>query len=61
LARTHRQNQSLIESRESAVFFILLAIMAVGFAQSLYALDAADGESGGGVVVVNKLIQALLG
>lgn len=35
--------------------------MAVGFAQSMYALDAADGESGGGVVVVNGLIQALLG
>ncbi|ORY27438.1 hypothetical protein BCR39DRAFT_538029 [Naematelia encephala] len=47
--------------RESAIFFILLAIMAVGFFQSLYALDAADGESGGGEIVVNGLIQALLG
>ena len=27
----------------------------------MYALDAADGESGGGVVVANSLIQALLG
>lgn len=35
--------------------------MALGFAQSMYALDAADGESGGGVVVANSLIQALLG
>lgn len=43
------------------MFFILLAIMALGFAQSMYALDAADGESGGGVVVANSLIQALLG
>lgn len=50
-----------IVRRESAVFFILLAIMGVGFFQSLYALDAADGESGGGNIVVNGLIQALLG
>ncbi|WWD16556.1 hypothetical protein CI109_100983 [Kwoniella shandongensis] len=47
--------------RESTIFFILLAIMAVGFVQSLYALDAADGETGGGGIVVNNLIQALLG
>jgi len=38
-----------------------LAIMGVGFLQSLYALDAADGESGGGEIVINGLIQALLG
>ncbi|WVO13318.1 hypothetical protein L204_100932 [Cryptococcus depauperatus] len=47
--------------RESTIFFILLAIMGAGFVQSLYALDAADGESGGGGIVVNNLIQALLG
>ncbi|CAD6589939.1 MAG: hypothetical protein TREMPRED_005579 [Tremellales sp. Tagirdzhanova-0007] len=47
--------------RESAIFFILLAIMAIGFLQSLYALDAADGQSGGGAIVINGLIQALLG
>jgi len=35
--------------------------MAIGFLQSLYALDAADGESGGGEIVINGLIQALLG
>ena len=35
--------------------------MAIGFLQSLYALDAADGESGGGAIVINGLIQALLG
>ena len=35
--------------------------MGLGFAQSMYALDAADGESGGGKVVANSLIQALLG
>jgi hypothetical protein len=38
-----------------------LAILGVGFMQSLYALDAADGESGGGVQVFNSLVQALLG
>ncbi|ORX33691.1 calcium activated cation channel [Kockovaella imperatae] len=47
--------------RESAIFFILLAIMAIGFLQSLYALDAADGEAGGTGIVINGLIQALLG
>ncbi|WVQ73691.1 hypothetical protein IAR50_003271 [Cryptococcus sp. DSM 104548] len=47
--------------RESTIFFILLTIMGVGFVQSLYALDAADGESGGKAIVVNNLIQALLG
>ncbi|WWC60249.1 uncharacterized protein I303_102815 [Kwoniella dejecticola CBS 10117] len=47
--------------RESTIFFILLGIMAVGFVQSMYALDAADGETGGAAIVVNNLIQALLG
>ncbi|TYJ58757.1 hypothetical protein B9479_000593 [Cryptococcus floricola] len=47
--------------RESTIFFILLTIMGVGFVQSLYALDAADGESGGKAIVINNLIQALLG
>ncbi|AAW41031.2 calcium activated cation channel, putative [Cryptococcus deneoformans JEC21] len=47
--------------RESTIFFILLAIMGIGFVQSLYALDAADGESGGRGIVINNLIQALLG
>ena len=36
--------------------------MAVGFLQSLYALDAADGgERRRGEIVVNALVQALLG
>lgn len=47
--------------RESAIFFILLGIAGIGFFQSLYALDAADGESGGGEIVLNGLVQALLG
>ncbi|WWC87828.1 uncharacterized protein L201_002720 [Kwoniella dendrophila CBS 6074] len=47
--------------RESTIFFILLGIMAIGFVQSMYALDAADGETGGAAIVVNNLVQALLG
>jgi hypothetical protein len=35
--------------------------MGAGFFQSLYALDAADGESGGKGLVINGLVQALLG
>lgn len=35
--------------------------MGIGFMQSLYALDAADGETDGGGIVINGLIQALLG
>ena len=38
----------------------LLAILGIGFAQGLYALDAADGETEHGALVVNALIQALL-
>ena len=45
----------------SPTHVIRLAIMAVGFLQSLYALDAADGETGGTGIVINGLIQALLG
>jgi hypothetical protein len=47
--------------RESLVFFILLGIMSIGFVQSLLALDAADGVVQDSVLIVNILIQALLG
>ncbi|KAL7413036.1 calcium activated cation channel [Mrakia frigida] len=47
--------------RESLVFFILLGIMAVGFIQSMLALDAADGEVQDFWLIFNMLIQALLG
>jgi hypothetical protein len=50
--------------RESAIFFILLGILGVGFVQAMFALDAADGndeDSGGFGNLVNNLIQALLG
>ncbi|WOO78518.1 Calcium channel YVC1 [Vanrija pseudolonga] len=46
--------------RESAIFFILLFIMAIGFAQALYALDTADGETNSTGFLVNSLLQALL-
>lgn len=38
----------------------LLSILGIGFAQGLYALDAADGETEHGASVINALIQALL-
>jgi hypothetical protein len=37
-----------------------LAILALGFAQGLYALDAADGETEHAAAVINVLVQALL-
>ncbi|KAI5124740.1 hypothetical protein M0805_005375 [Coniferiporia weirii] len=46
--------------QESGIFFALLSILGIGFAQGLYALDAADGETEHGAAVVNALIQALL-
>ncbi|KAJ9094974.1 hypothetical protein QFC21_005767 [Naganishia friedmannii] len=38
-----------------------LAIMGAGFAQALFALDAADGQVNAGSLVWNGLLQALLG
>ena len=38
----------------------LLSVLAIGFAQGLYAIDAADGETEHGSLVFNALIQALL-
>jgi len=46
--------------KESGIFFALLSILGIGFAQGLYAIDAADGETEHGSLVVNALIQALL-
>jgi len=46
--------------QESTIFFLLLSILAIGFAQGLYALDAADGQSDHTMGVINSLIQALL-
>ncbi|KAJ9111044.1 hypothetical protein QFC19_001241 [Naganishia cerealis] len=47
--------------RDSAIFFILLTIMGLGFAQALFALDAADGQVNAASLVWNGLLQALLG
>ncbi|KAF9054955.1 calcium activated cation channel [Hymenopellis radicata] len=46
--------------QESGIFFALLSLMAVGFAQALYALDAADGQADPPSGIANVLIQALL-
>jgi hypothetical protein len=49
--------------RESAIFFILLAILAMGFIQSMYALDAADQEVGdyGLWELINNLLRSIMG
>ncbi|KAF8897831.1 calcium activated cation channel [Infundibulicybe gibba] len=46
--------------KESGIFFALLSVLAIGFGQGLYALDAADGTTEETSSVVNALIQALL-
>lgn len=46
--------------QESGIFFALLTVLGAGFFQGLYALDAADGESGSPSVIVNVLVQGLL-
>jgi len=46
--------------KESGIFFALLSVLAVGFAQALFALDAADGYTEHPSAVVNALVQALL-
>ncbi|KAF8969434.1 calcium activated cation channel [Flammula alnicola] len=47
--------------KESGIFFALLSVLAIGFAQGLYALDAADGSTEPPSSVLNVLVQALLG
>ncbi|KAL0949283.1 hypothetical protein HGRIS_009360 [Hohenbuehelia grisea] len=46
--------------QESGIFFALLSVLGIGFAQGLYALDAADGQIESTMDVINVLIQALL-
>ncbi|KAG6910952.1 hypothetical protein DXG01_006006 [Tephrocybe rancida] len=46
--------------KESGIFFALLSVLAIGFGQGLFALDAADGSTEGPSVVAHILIQALL-
>ncbi|KAK4053593.1 Calcium channel yvc1 [Microbotryomycetes sp. JL221] len=47
--------------RESAVFFTLLALLAVGFGQALTGLDIADQTRDSTEQVMHSLIQGLLG
>ncbi|KDR83970.1 hypothetical protein GALMADRAFT_236519 [Galerina marginata CBS 339.88] len=44
----------------SPLIWYLLSVLAIGFGQGLYALDAADGSTDPPSTVVNTLIQALL-
>jgi len=46
--------------QESGIFFALLSLLAIGFAQGLYALDVADGTSDDASTVIHLLIQSLL-
>ncbi|KAJ1309032.1 hypothetical protein OPQ81_004713 [Rhizoctonia solani] len=46
--------------QESTIFFVLLSILGIGFAQGMYALDAADGVTDHGLTVINTLLQSLL-
>lgn len=46
--------------RESGIFFALLSILAIGFLQGLYALDAADGQVESSSVIVHVMVQSLL-
>ncbi|KAF8507846.1 calcium activated cation channel [Hysterangium stoloniferum] len=46
--------------QESTIFFALLALLFAGFLQAMIALDASDGETERGTVLINSLIQALL-
>ncbi|ORY54375.1 hypothetical protein BCR35DRAFT_296731 [Leucosporidium creatinivorum] len=47
--------------RESAVFFTLLALLALGFGQALTGLDVADQSRDSTEAVIHSLIQGLLG
>ncbi|KAH6915117.1 calcium activated cation channel [Coprinopsis sp. MPI-PUGE-AT-0042] len=46
--------------KESGIFFALLSVLAIGFAQGLFALDAADGVVASTADIINTLVQALL-
>ncbi|GAA6040060.1 hypothetical protein JCM8097_004760 [Rhodosporidiobolus ruineniae] len=47
--------------KESAIFVVLLSILAMGFGQALTGLDVADEKRDSTNAVVNTLLQALLG
>nr|GAT53044.1 predicted protein [Mycena chlorophos] len=45
---------------ESGIFFALLSLLTIGFAQGLHALDISDGSEDPPSLIANVLIQALL-
>ncbi|KAH7100530.1 calcium activated cation channel [Auriculariales sp. MPI-PUGE-AT-0066] len=45
--------------QESVVFFALLSILLAGFAQGMYALDASDRASEGGLSAINLLLEGI--
>ncbi|GAA5987011.1 hypothetical protein JCM11641_004418 [Rhodosporidiobolus odoratus] len=47
--------------KESAVFFVLLSLLGVGFGQALTGLDVADQKRDSTRAIFNYLLQALLG
>lgn len=50
--------------RESVIFFILLAVLGMGFVQSMYALDAADSDIDANYGVwslINNLLRSIMG
>ncbi|KAF8499987.1 calcium activated cation channel [Gautieria morchelliformis] len=46
--------------QESTIFFALLALLFAGFFQAMVALDASDGETERGSLILNTLVQAML-
>lgn len=46
--------------KESGIFFALLSVLAIGFGQGLYALDAADGSTDPPSTLIHILVQSLL-
>ncbi|KAJ7639099.1 hypothetical protein FB45DRAFT_904700 [Roridomyces roridus] len=46
--------------QESGIFFALLSVLSVGFAQGLYALDASDGSAEPSGTIAKVLMEALL-
>lgn len=60
-ARPEDADADPLHLQESAVFCVLLAILAIGFGQALTGLDIADQERDATHAVVNTLLQAVLG
>ncbi|KAH7067064.1 calcium activated cation channel [Auriculariales sp. MPI-PUGE-AT-0066] len=46
--------------QESVIFFALVSILLAGFVQGMYALDASDRQSEGGLSAINLLLEGLM-